>query len=236
MPIYERKFAWSRAGASSGYILIAITFDRQYVAVYDKASAGSGVLLLPYEGEASRNISPRHLAWFGRHTEGLSFNEETGKLEVTVDLSTYPVIGGRERLTIYGDLDTHISMTYRDSVRKMKDIYAGIEDKVGAFLVITENEGNLYKGLIIYNGIGINWMNEFSFHGNSNSSIEWYRACNSSLSPFADIPSNVRLFPGEFANELSTSIHDTVRSYHDIHRDYTLNVAGVNFKLPKDYR
>lgn len=236
MPVYERELLLSRAGERSGYILIAITFDRQYVAVYDKASAGSGVLLLPYEGEASRNTSPRHLAWFGRHTEGLSFNEETGKLEVTVDLSTYPVIGGRERLTIYGDLDTQISMTYRDSVRKMKDIYAGIEDKVGAFLVITENEGNLYKGLIIYNGIGINWMNEFSFHGNSNSSIEWYRACNSSLSPFADIPSNVRLFPGEFANELSTSIHDTVRSYHDIHRDYTLNVAGVNFKLPKDYR
>lgn len=96
MPIYERKFAWSRAGESSGYILIAITFDRQYVAVYDKASAGSGVLLLPYEGEASKNTSPRHLAWFGRHTEGLSFNEETGKLEVTVDLSTYPVIVGAE--------------------------------------------------------------------------------------------------------------------------------------------
>ena len=42
MPIYERKLEWSRAGESSGYILIAITFDRQYVAVYDKASAGSG--------------------------------------------------------------------------------------------------------------------------------------------------------------------------------------------------
>lgn len=42
MPIYERNFAWLRAGESSGYILIAITFDRQYVAVYDKASAGSG--------------------------------------------------------------------------------------------------------------------------------------------------------------------------------------------------
>lgn len=87
MPIYERELVLSRGGESSGYILIAITFDRQYVAVYDKASAGSGVLLLPYEGEASKNTSPRHLAWFGRHTEGLSFNEETGKLEVTVDLS-----------------------------------------------------------------------------------------------------------------------------------------------------
>lgn len=30
MPIYERKFAWSRAGASSGYILIAI-YIRQTV-------------------------------------------------------------------------------------------------------------------------------------------------------------------------------------------------------------
>ena len=50
MSIYERELVLSRAGESSGYILIAITFDRQYVAVYDKASAGSGVLLLPYEG------------------------------------------------------------------------------------------------------------------------------------------------------------------------------------------
>lgn len=42
MPIYERELVLSRGGESSGYILIAITFDRQYVAVYDKASAGSG--------------------------------------------------------------------------------------------------------------------------------------------------------------------------------------------------
>ena len=229
MPIYERELVLSRGGESSGYILIAITFDRQYAAVYDKASAGSGVLLLPYEGEASRNTSPRHLAWFGRHTEGLSFNEETGKLEVTVDLDNYPVLGYNESLS------TRVAMAYRDIALRMKYKYASIDDEIGAFLVITENEGNLYKGLVIYNDLELNWMNEFSFIGNSKSSIEWYRKRNSNLSPFADIPSNVRLLPGEFANELSASIHDTVRSYNS-YMSHTLDVTGVNFKLPKDYK
>ena len=126
MPIYERELVLSRGGESSGYILIAITFDRQYVAVYDKASAGSGVLLLPFEGEASRNISPRHLAWFGRHTEGLSFNEETGKLEVTVDLSTYPVLGFKHSYASDG-VDIQVTMTYRDLIRRMENRYASCD-------------------------------------------------------------------------------------------------------------
>lgn len=229
MPIYERELVLSRGGESSGYILIAITCDRQYVAIYDKASAGSGVLLLPYEGEASRNTSPRHLAWFGRHTEGLSFNEGTGKLEVTVDLSTYPVIGYGERLTIYGNLDIKVTMTYRDLVRKMKSRYADREDKVGAFLVITENDGNLYKGVIVYNNAGVNEIQEFSFHGNSKESVEWYRRRNPNLSPFADIPADVRLFTEEFSHEVSDSIRDVAPMYDE------RGIIGANFKLPNGY-
>ena len=64
MPIYERELVLSRGGESSGYILIAITFDRQYVAVYDKASAGSGVLLLPYMRERLVETFPR-VIWRG---------------------------------------------------------------------------------------------------------------------------------------------------------------------------
>lgn len=235
MPIYERELVLSRGGESSGYILIAITFDRQYVAVYDKASAGSGVLLLPYEGEASRNTSPRHLAWFGRHTEGLSFNEETGKLEVTVDLSTYPVLGFKHSYASDG-VDIQVTMTYRDLIRRMENRHASREDEVGAYLVITENVGNLYKGVIVYSAVGVDKLQEFSFHGNSKKSVEWYRRSNPNLSPFTDIPSGVRLFTEEFSHEVSDSIYDVV------HKNTWLSVSeidqgiiGANFKLPKGY-
>ena len=235
MPIYERKFAWSRAGASSGYILIAITFDRQYVAVYDKASAGSGVLLLPYEGEASKNTSPRHLAWFGRHTEGLSFNEDTGKLEVTVDLSTYPVLGFKHSYASDG-VDIQVTMTYRDLIRRMENRYASREDEVGAYLVITENVGNLYKGVIVYSAVGVDKLQEFSFHGNSKKSVEWYRRNNPKLSPFADIPSGVRLFTEEFSHEVSDSIYDVVHKNTCLSvSDTDRGIIGANFKLPKGY-
>lgn len=235
MPIYERELVLSRAGESSGYILIAITFDRQYVAVYDKASAGSGVLLLPYEGEASRNTSPRHLAWFGRHTEGLSFNEDTGKLEVTVDLSTYPVLGFKHSYD-YDGVDIQVTMTYRDLIRRMENRYASREDEVGAYLVITENVGNLYKGVILYGSVGADKLQEFSFYGNSKKSVEWYRRNNPNLSPFADIPSGVRLFTEEFSHEVSDSIYDVVNkntwlSVNEIDR----GIIGANFKLPKGY-
>ena len=235
MPIYERELVLSRGGESSGYILIAITFDRQYVAVYDKASAGSGVLLLPYEGEASRNTSPRHLAWFGRHTEGLSFNEETGKLEVTVDLSTYPVLGFKHSYASDG-VDIQVTMTYRDLIRRMENRHASREDEVGAYLVITENVGNLYKGVIVYSAVGVDKLQEFSFHGNSKKSVEWYRRNNPKLSPFADIPSGVRLFTEEFSHEVSDSIYDVVNkntwlSVNEIDR----GIIGANFKLPKGY-
>jgi len=235
MPIYERELVLSRAGESSGYILIAITFDRQYVAVYDKASAGSGVLLLPYEGEASRNTSPRHLAWFGRHTEGLSFNEDTGKLEVTVDLSTYPVLGFKHSYD-YDGVDIQVTMTYRDLIRRMENRYASREDEVGAYLVITENVGNLYKGVILYGSVGADKLQEFSFYGNSKKSVAWYRRNNPNLSPFADIPSGVRLFTEEFSHEVSDSIYDVVNkntwlSVNEIDR----GIIGANFKLPKGY-
>lgn len=235
MPIYERELVLSRGGESSGYILIAITFDRQYVAVYDKASAGSGVLLLPYEGEASKNTSPRHLAWFGRHTEGLSFNEETGKLEVTVDLSTYPVLGFKHSYASDG-VDIKVTMTYRDLIRRMENRHASREDEVGAYLVITENVGNLYKGVIVYSAVGVDKLQEFSFHGNSKKSVEWYRRNNPNLSPFADIPSGVRLFTEEFSHEVSDSIYDVMNkntffSVSEIDR----GIIGANFKLPKGY-
>lgn len=235
MPIYERKLSWSRAGESSGYILIAITFDRQYVAVYDKASAGSGVLLLPYEGEASKNTSPRHLAWFGRHTEGLSFNEETGKLEVTVDLSTYPVLGFKHSYASDG-VDIQVTMTYRDLIRRMENRYASREDEVGAYLVITENVGNLYKGVILYGSVGADKLQEFSFYGNSKKSVEWYRGRNPNLSPFADIPSGVRLFTEEFSHEVSDSIYDVVHKNTCLSvSDTDRGIIGANFKLPKGY-
>ena len=233
MSIYERKLAWSRAGKSSGYILIAITFDRQYVAIYDKASAGSGVLLLPFEGEASRNISPRHLAWFGRHTEGLSFNEETGKLEVTVDLSTYPVLGFKHSYDSDG-VDIKVTMTYRDLIRRMANRYASREDEVGAYVVITENVGNLYKGVIVYSDVGVDKLQEFSFHGNSKKSVEWYRRSNPKLSPFADIPSGVRLFTEEFSHEVSDSIYAVIRENTCISSPER-GIIGANFKLPKGY-
>ena len=235
MPIYERELVLSRGGESSGYILIAITFDRQYVAVYDKASAGSGVLLLPYEGEASRNISPRHLAWFGRHTEGLSFNEETGKLEVTVDLSTYPVLGFNHSYASDG-VDIKVTMTYRDLIRRMENRYASREDEVGAYLVITENVGNLYKGVILYGSVGVDRLQEFSFHGNSKKSVEWYRRNNPKLSPFADIPSGVRLFTEEFSHEVSDSIYDVVNKNTCLGvSEIDRGIIGANFKLPNGY-
>lgn len=235
MPIYERELVLSRGGESSGYILIAITFDRQYVAVYDKASAGSGVLLLPYEGEASRNTSPRHLAWFGRHTEGLSFNEDTGKLEVTVDLSTYPVLGFKHSYDSDG-VDIQVTMTYRDLIRRMENRYASREDEVGAYLVITENVGNLYKGVILYGSVGADRLQEFSFYGNSKKSVEWYRRSNPNLSPFADIPSGVRLFTEEFSHEVSDSIYAVMRENTCISvRDTDRGIIGANFKLPKGY-
>ena len=225
----------SRAGESSGYILIAITFDRQYVVVYDKASAGSGVLLLPYEGEASRNTSPRHLAWFGRHTEGLSFNEDTGKLEVTVDLSTYPVLGFKYSYASDG-VDIQVTMTYRDLIRRMENRYASREDAVGAYLVITENVGNLYKGVILYGSVGVDRLQEFSFYGNSKKSVEWYRRSNQNLSPFADIPSGVRLFTEEFSHEVSDSIYDVVhKNTCPSVMGTDLGIIGANFKLPKGY-
>lgn len=233
MPIYEKELVLSRGGESSGYILIAITFDRQYVVVYDKASAGSGVLLLPYEGEASRNTSPRHLAWFGRHTEGLSFNEETGKLEVTVDLSTYPVLGFKHSYDSNG-VDIKVTMTYRDLIRRMENRYASREDEVGAYVVITENVGNLYKGVIVYSAVGVDKLQEFSFHGNSKKSVEWYRRSNPNLSPFADIPSGVRLFTEEFSHEVSDSIYDVIRENTCI-RSPERGIIGANFKLPKGY-
>lgn len=233
MPIYERELVLSRAGESSGYILIAITFDRQYVVVYDKASAGSGVLLLPYEGEASRNTSPRHLAWFGRHTEGLSFNEAQGKLEVTVDLSTYPVLGFKHSYDSDG-VDIQVTMTYRDLIRRMENRYASREDEVGAYLVITENVGNLYKGVILYSGVGVDRLQEFSFYGNSKKSVEWYRRSNPNLSPFADIPSGVRLFTEEFSHEVSDSIYAVMRENTCISRPER-GIIGANFKLPKGY-
>lgn len=225
----------SRGGESSGYILIAITFDRQYVAVYDKASAGSGVLLLPFEGEASRNTSPRHLAWFGRYTEGLSFNEETGKLEVTVDLSTYPVLGFKHSYAFDG-VDIQVTMTYRDLIRRMENRYASCEDEVGAYLVITENVGNLYKGVILYGSVGADKLQEFSFYGNSKKSVEWYRRSNQNLSPFADIPSGVRLFTEEFSHEVSDSIYDVVHKNTCLSvSDTDRGIIGANFKLPKGY-
>lgn len=224
-----------RGGESSGYILIAITFDRQYVAVYDKASAGSGVLLLPFEGEASRNTSPRHLAWFGRHTEGLSFNEETGKLEVTVDLSNYPVLGFKYSYDSNG-VDIKVTMTYRDLIRRMENRYASCEDAVGAYVVITENIGNLYKGVILYGSVGADKLQEFSFYGNSKKSVEWYRRNNPKLSPFADIPSGVRLFTEEFSHEVSDSIYDVVHKNTCISVSATdRGIIGANFKLPKGY-
>lgn len=235
MPIYERELLLSRAGERSGYILIAITFDRQYVAVYDKASAGSGVLLLPYEGEASRNTSPRHLAWFGRHTEGLSFNEDTGKLDVTVDLSTYPVLGFKHSYDSDG-VDIQVTMTYRDLIRRMENRYASREDEVGAYLVITENVGNLYKGVILYGSVGADKLQEFSFYGNSKKSVEWYRRNNPKLSPFADIPSGVRLFTEEFSHEVSDSIYDVVHKNTCLSvMDTDRGIIGANFKLPKGY-
>lgn len=235
MSIYERELVLSRGGESSGYILIAITFDRQYVAVYDKASAGSGVLLLPYEGEASRNTSPRHLAWFGRHTEGLSFNEDTGKLEVTVDLSTYPVLGFKHSYDFDG-VDIQVTMTYRDLIRRMENRYASREDEVGAYLVITENVGNLYKGVILYDSVGADKLQEFSFYGNSKKSVEWYRRNNPKLSPFADIPSGVRLFTEEFSHEVSDSIYDVVHKNTCLSvSDTDRGIIGANFKLPKGY-
>ena len=235
MPIQNRQFTWRNAGKSFGYILIAITHDRQYVAVYDKASAGSAVLLLPFEGEASRNISPRHLAWFGRHTEGLSFNEETGKLEVTVDLSTYPVLGFKHSYDSDG-VNIQVTMTYRDLIRRMENRYASREDEVGAYLVITENVGNLYKGVILYSSVGVDRLQEFSFYGNSKKSVEWYRRNNPKLSPFADIPSGVRLFTEEFSHEVSDSIYDVVHKNTCLSvSDTARGIIGANFKLPKGY-
>jgi len=175
------------------------------------------------------------LAWFGRHTEGLSFNEETGKLEVTVDLSTYPVLGFKYSYDS-DRVDIQVTMTYRDLIRRMENRYASREDEVGAYVVITENVGNLYKGVIVYSAVGVNKLQEFSFHGNSKKSVEWYRRSNPNLSPFADIPSGVRLFTEEFSHEVSDSIYDVVHKNTCLSvMDTDRGIIGANFKLPKGY-
>jgi hypothetical protein len=175
------------------------------------------------------------LAWFGRHTEGLSFNEDTGKLEVTVDLSTYPVLGFKHSYDSDG-VDIQVTMTYRDLIRRMENRYASREDEVGAYLVITENVGNLYKGVILYGSVGVDRLQEFSFYGNSKKSVEWYRRSNPNLSPFADIPSGVRLFTEEFSHEVSDSIYDVVHKNTCLSvSDTDRGIIGANFKLPKGY-
>lgn len=118
----------------------------------------------------------------------------------------------------------------------MENRYASCEDAVGAYLVITENVGNLYKGVIVYSGVGVDKLQEFSFHGNSKKSVEWYRRSNQNLSPFADIPSGVRLFTEEFSHEVSDSIYDVVHKNTCLSvSDTDRGIIGANFKLPKGY-
>ena len=102
--------------------------------------------------------------------------------------------------------------------------------------MITENVGNLYKGVILYGSVGANKLQEFSFYGNSKKSVEWYRRNNPKLSPFADIPSGVRLFTEEFSHEVSDSIYDVVHKNTCLSvRDTDRGIIGANFKLPKGY-
>ena len=63
-----------------------------------------------------------------------------------MDLSTYPVLGFKHSYDSDG-VDIKVTMTYRDLIRRMENRYASREDEVGAYLVITENVGNLYKVL-----------------------------------------------------------------------------------------
>jgi tetratricopeptide repeat protein len=118
----------------------------------------------------------------------------------------------------------------------MENRYASCEDAVGAYLVITENVGNLYKGVILYGSVGADKLQEFSFYGNSKKSVEWYRRNNTKLSPFADIPSGVRLFTEEFSHEVSDSIYDVVHKNTCLSvMDTDRGIIGANFKLPKGY-
>lgn len=150
-----------------------------------------------------------------------------------MDLSTYPVLGFKHSYDSDG-VDIQVTMTYRDLIRRMENRYASCEDAVGAYLVITEDVGNLYKGVILYGSVGADKLQEFSFYGNSKKSVEWYRRSNPNLSPFADIPSGVRLFTEEFSHEVSDSIYAVIRENNCISSPER-GIIGANFKLPKGY-